>query len=245
VKLKVFYLLKDGSMVKTRIHIIEDNKAILELMSFILTQEGYQITSSETGEAGIVATLRDIPDLVILDLGLPDISGEQVYKCLKGNSKLKKLSVVIVSAHANELDIVNGLNWGVDDYITKPFNYNIFLARVNAVMKRQRKGSPTRQIKEKLVFGELEIDPLNYTVSLEGKEVRLTHNEFKIISYLASHPSWVFSRQQLIDATSGEDHYINERTIDVQISSLRKKLLTHGKLISTVRGVGYRFEAVF
>ena len=170
---------------------------------------------------------------------LPVIDGLEVCQTLKKNSKTEMIPVVMLTAKGTEADIVTGLEMGADDYITKPFSPRVLLARVKAVLRR--KSTAANQGQSKIRIHDLEIDSGRYRVLLGGNPINLTSTEFSLLKFLAARPGWVFTRYQIVDAVHGNDYPVTDRSVDVQIVGLRKKLGKAGKYIETVRGVGYRF----
>ena len=183
---------------------------------------------------------KEHPDLIVLDLMLPGIDGLEVAKVLKNDPKTKDISIVMLTAKGEEPDIVTGLELGADDYVTKPFSPRILVARVRAVLRRKLKEEPTDE--SVLRIRNLVIHSGRHEVLVNGDPVPLTFTEFGILSFLAQRPGWVFTRFQIVDAVRGDDYPVTDRSVDVQIVGLRKKLGFAGKYIETVRGVGYRFK---
>lgn len=227
-------------MGREKILVIEDEENIQELMRYNLAKEGFDVELASSGEDGVKKSQGAAPDLVLLDLMLPGVSGLEVCRVIKGSSLTRKIPVIIVSARGEESDIVKGLELGADDYVTKPFSPKILLARVRAVLRR----NSAQLVDEKSVVSAngLTIDPLRFEVRVEGQTITLTVTEFKILHFLARHPGWVFTRYQIVDAVKGEDYPVTDRAVDVQIVGLRKKLGEFANAIETVRGVGYRFR---
>ena len=180
------------------------------------------------------------PDLVVLDLMLPGVEGLDVCRLMKGDAKTKSIPIVIVTAKAEEADIVTGLELGADDYITKPFSPRVLVARIKAVLRRHQSKSEGKS--EAITVQEIVIHPGRYEVFINNKMIDLTLTEFRILHFLASHPGWVYTRNQILDAAKGEDYIVTDRSVDVQIASLRKKLGSASKYIETVRGIGYRLK---
>ena len=180
------------------------------------------------------------PDIIVLDLMLPDIDGLEITKNLKADAGTKNIPVIMVTAKGEEADIVAGLELGADDYITKPFSPRILIARVRAVLRRKLEEDADES--STLKIHDIVIHPGRRLVTVEGKPVQLTYTEFAILHFLAKRPGWVFTRFQIVDAVRGEDYPVTDRSVDVQIVGLRKKLGKAGKAIETVRGVGYRFK---
>jgi len=227
-------------MANQKILAVDDEEDILELLKFNLSREGYQVHCAESGERALRLVRSESPDLIVLDLMLPGIDGLEVTRYLKNDPGTKNIPIVVLTAKGEEADIVTGLELGADDYITKPFSPRILLARVRAVLRRKIKGRMEET--SVLRIHDLEIDPGRHEVLVNGEPVQLTFTEFGILNYMARRPGWVFTRFQIVEAVRGEDHPVTDRSVDVQIVGLRKKLGPAGKYIETVRGVGYRFK---
>jgi two-component system alkaline phosphatase synthesis response regulator PhoP len=227
-------------MAREHILVIEDEDDILELITFNLKKEGYQVSAANSGEKGIELARKSPPHLILLDIMLPGIDGLHVCKTLKNDPATAKAPVVMLTAKSEETDIVTGLELGADDYMTKPFSPRVLVARVRSLLRRkeQEVTDPTSIIKR----NEIVIHPGRHEVLLKGKQVDLTFTEFKVLQALAQRPGWVFTRQQIVDAVRGEDYAVTDRSVDVQIVGLRRKLGVYGQYIETVRGVGYRFK---
>jgi two-component system phosphate regulon response regulator PhoB len=227
-------------MAGERILVVDDEEDILELVRYNLAREGFQVTSVTTGEEALKKAKSDSPDLVVLDLMLPVIDGLEVCKILKSDPKTQHIPIVMLTAKGEEADIVTGLELGADDYITKPFSPRVLLARSRAVLRRKAAGPP--QEDAVIRIHDIVIHPGRHEVILDDDAIELTHTEFRILHYLARRPGWVFTRSQIIDAVHGTDYPVTDRSVDVQIAGLRKKLGEAGQYIETVRGVGYRFR---
>lgn len=227
-------------MARETILVIDDEEDILELVRYNLAREGYNVRLASSGEQALRMIRQELPDLVLLDLMLPNIDGLEVCKRLKGDPDTAALPVVMLSAKGAEADVVAGLELGASDYITKPFSPRVLTARVRAVLRRNQAVELDND--EVITLHELVIHPGRHEVTVAGKPVDLTHTEFKVLYYLARRPGWVFTRYQIVDAVHGVDHAVTERSVDVQIVGLRKKLGDAGEYIETVRGVGYRFK---
>ena len=227
-------------MAKEKILVVDDEEDILELLRYNLLREGYNVSCAASGEEALRLAQSEIPDLLVQDLMLPGIDGLEVTKILKNDSSTKDIPIVMLTAKGEEADIVTGLELGADDYITKPFSPRVLVARVRAVLRRK-----VKEYKEEtpvLRIHDIVIHPGRHEVLVNGKPVQLTLTEFGILEYLARRPGWVFTRSQIMDAVKGEDYFVTDRSVDVQIVGLRKKLCNAGKYIETVRGVGYRFK---
>lgn len=227
-------------MAKQKILIVDDEEDILELLRFNLTREGYHVIPATTGEETLRLASTETPDLILLDLMLPGIDGLAVAKHLKNDEKTRDIPIIMLTAKGEEADIVTGLELGADDYITKPFSPRVLVARVRSVLRRRKK----EPIKNGSVYRihDLVIHPGRREVWVKDQSVELTFSEFGILNFLVKRPGWVFTRSQIVDAVRGDDYYVTDRSVDVQIVGLRKKLGPAGKYIETVRGVGYRFK---
>jgi two-component system phosphate regulon response regulator PhoB len=219
---------------------IEDDKDILELITYNLEREGYEVTGVTSGEDGVDAARSDAPDLVLLDLMLPGIDGLEVCRRLKSDPDTAHIPVVMVTAKGEEADIVSGLELGADDYVTKPFSPKVLIARMRAVERRRTRVPVSDQ--DVIRTDEIVIHPGRHEVTVGDERVDLTFTEFRILHILARRPGWVFTRHQIVDAIHGEHYPVTDRAVDVQIVGLRRKLGSAGEYIETVRGVGYRFR---
>lgn len=226
-------------MKKEKILVVDDEEDILELVRYNLDREGYQVTCAISGEAALETAAADQVDLIILDLMLPGIDGLEVARRLKQNTATNQIPIVMLTAKGEEADVVAGLELGADDYVTKPFSPRILIARMKAVIRR-RGGVPDLE-NEVLTIRELSIHTGRRHVTANGKSLDLTYTEFQVLYFLARRPGWVFTRSQIVDAVRGDDYPVTDRSVDVQIVGLRKKLGALGHYIETVRGVGYRF----
>lgn len=227
-------------MSKKEILVVDDEKDILELVKFNLSKEGFQVTCTTTGEKALELTLTKRPDLLVLDLMLPGIDGLEVARFLKNNPETKGIPIVMLTAKGEESDIVAGLELGVDDYVTKPFSPRILAARVKAVLRRKQ--APSEDRTEVVIIHNLAIHPGRREVLVDNRPISLTFTEFGILSYLAQRPGWVFTRSQIVDRVKGTEYFVTDRSVDVQVVGLRRKLGSAGSYIETVRGVGYRFK---
>ncbi|MBK9304539.1 MAG: response regulator transcription factor [bacterium] len=226
-------------MAKDTILIVEDEEDIQELVRYTLEREGHVVVAAETGEKGLAAVRGARPALILLDLMLPGLDGREVCRRLKQDEATRSIPVIMLTARGEEADIVAGLELGADDYITKPFSTKVLAARVGAVLRRAARTVPAAQ--DVIEIDDLVIHPGRHEVTVAGNKVELSSTEFGILQFLARRPGWVFTRRQIVRGVHGEDHPVLDRSIDVQIASLRRKLAERGDLVETVRGVGYRF----
>ena len=227
-------------MPKEKILVVDDEEDILELVRFNLSKEGYRVICAATGEKAVEMARAELPDLMVLDLMLPGMDGLEAAKFLKNNPETQNIPIVMLTAKGEESDVVTGLELGADDYVVKPFSPRILLARVKAVLRRKQ--TEATGDSEVVKIHNLVIHPGRREVRVDGKPVDLTFTEFGVLSYLMRRPGWVFTRSQIVDAVRGTDYYVTDRSVDVQIVGLRKKLGSADKYIETVRGVGYRFK---
>jgi two-component system, OmpR family, alkaline phosphatase synthesis response regulator PhoP len=226
-------------MAKGRILVIDDEKDILELVRYNFEKEGFLVMGAADGEAGLSAAARDVPDLVLVDLMMPGMDGLEVCRRLRSDSRTAAIPIIMLTARSAESDRVVGLELGADDYVTKPFSPRELAARVKAVLRR---ASPQAAVPTVIRRNELTIDLTRREVSCGGKPVALTASEFRLLHFLATSPGHVFSRSELIDGALGHEVSVVDRTIDVHVTGLRRKLGDCGEWIETVRGFGYRFR---
>lgn len=227
----------------TNILLVEDEQDLLELLRYNLSREGFQVETAMTGEDGLkkAREMGKQLDLVLLDLMLPGIDGLEVCRTLKGRDHTSGIPVIMLTAKGEESDIVKGLEYGADDYITKPFSPRVLMARITAVLRRSE-GSARNESSNVIEIGSLQIDTDRHEVMVKGELVPLTATEFKLLSLLASRAGRVFTRQQIIETIHEGYAAVTDRSVDVQVVSLRRKLGEVGRNIETVRGVGYRFR---
>jgi two-component system phosphate regulon response regulator PhoB/two-component system alkaline phosphatase synthesis response regulator PhoP len=218
---------------------LDDEADIIELLRISLGKEGFRFEGFMEAEKFYIFLKKTKPDLIILDLMLPDIDGLQVCQFLKREDDLAHIPVIMLTAKGEESDKVLGLGLGADDYVTKPFSVKELVARIHAVLRRPRPPETARRI----TVGELTIDPDKYQVILSGDTIELTATEFKILQLLASRKGRVFTRDQILDYLWGHEKAVVDRTIDVHIRNLRKKLGRAASLVKNIRGVGYKIES--
>ena len=236
-------ILKKGQTVlKTeKIVVIEDETDILEVIAYNLKREGYEVITSTSGEDGLEKIEKSKPNLVVLDLMLPEVDGIELCRKLKSDPLTQAIPVIMVTAKGEESDVVLGLGVGADDYVTKPFSPRELTARVKAVLRRSKSRGEVDG-RERVAFEGVVIDPQRHEVKVDDESVTLTATEFRLLHFLASHPGRVFTRDQLLTRVIGEEAIVIDRNIDVHIGAIRKKLGPYRGLIATLRGVGYRFQ---
>ncbi|MFZ7125847.1 MAG: response regulator transcription factor [Desulfobacterales bacterium] len=227
-------------MGKERILVVDDEEDILELLRHHLVRDGYEVVCADSGEKALQRAKTDSVDLIVLDLMLPGMDGLEVTRRLKKDARTAHIPIVMLTAKGEEADVVAGLELGADDYITKPFSPRIVLARTRAVFRRQQREVPDEYAV--IRTHNLEIHPGRRSVLVDKKPLDLTYTEFQVLSILAKRPGWVFTRSQIVDLVRGDDYPVTDRSVDVQIVGLRRKLGDYGRFIETVRGVGYRFS---
>jgi two-component system phosphate regulon response regulator PhoB len=227
-------------MAKEHILVVDDEEDILELVRHHLARDGYAVTLAATGEEAVKKARRERFDLIVLDLMLPGMDGFEVAKALKAEPRSASVPIIMLTARGEDADVVTGLEIGASDYVTKPFSPRVLSARVKAVLRRRsREPLDEGQV---LRVHDLEIDMGRRIAAAGGQPLDLTFTEFQLLTVLARRPGWVFTRSQIVDTVRGSDYPVTDRSVDVQVVGLRKKLGPHGKYIETVRGVGYRFK---
>jgi two-component system phosphate regulon response regulator PhoB len=231
------YILTGEAMAKQRILVVEDEEDILELVRYNLRKAGYTVEGVSSGEEALQKIGSFYPDLIILDLMLPGLDGLSVCRHLKNDRQTQQIPVVMLTAKSEENDIVGGLEVGADDYIAKPFSPRVLIARVQAVLRRSEPDENAA-----ITLSALTIHPGRHEVQVNGQPVVLTNTEFKVLHLLATRPGWVFSRSQIVERLHEHEFAVTERSVDVQIVGIRKKLGPAGDCIKTVRGVGYRLS---
>jgi phosphate regulon transcriptional regulator PhoB len=225
-----------------RILIIEDDRDIIELVRYNLVNEGFQVSAASDGTAGLASLKKSPPDILLLDLMLPRLSGLEICKEIRRDSALNRLPILMLTARGEEADRVVGLEMGADDYVTKPFSPRELVARVRALLRRT---DPAGDSQRSIAVGKLLIDPAAYRVAREGKPLALSTLEFRLLYYLAARPNRVFTRDQLLDAVWGTERFVTPRSVDVYVRRLREKIEADPENpahLKTVRGAGYLFE---
>lgn len=226
-------------MKKQSILVIEDERSLVEILTYNLTNEGFEVTSATDGLEGLRRAQREVPDLVILDLMLPVMDGLEICQKLRNDPRTQNVRILMLTARGEEVDEVVGFSMGADNYVTKPFKMKPLISRIKALLRRP---AATEASVDRIATSGIEIDRMNHTATLDGNEMVLTPTEFRLLWELARMPGRPLSRHELMDRTRGEDANALERTIDVHIRSLRQKLGDRASCIETVRGVGYRFQ---
>ena len=229
-----------SSTAKKTVLVVDDERDLVDLMTFNLQRNGYSVISAGSGLEALDLARREKPDLILLDLMLPGIDGNEVARRLKADAATSAIPIIMLTAKSEETDVVVGLTLGADDYITKPFSVKILLARLNNVLRRNdTPGSGDASI---MRAGPLTIDTSKHEVAVNGEPVKLTLTEFKLLVALASAHGRVLTRDQLMDKGMGTDVFVTDRAIDVHVTAIRKKLGDSSWLVHTVRGVGYRLR---
>ena len=235
-----------------RILIIEDDPEIQEMLQYAFAREGWKLIQEKTGEEGLKTLQAKGADCVILDIMLPGMDGLKTLKKIREEKKFQTLPVILCTARGEEADVVAGLELGADDYVVKPYSPRVLAARIRAGLRRKETADSveTSVSKETATssktfwqYGQLSLDTDRHTAFLGDTPLDLFATEFAILAHFMSHPDIVFSRQKLITAIRGTDYPVTDRSVDVQIMGLRKKLGKAGSMIETIRGVGYRFKA--
>jgi phosphate regulon transcriptional regulator PhoB len=231
-----------GNAPMKRILIIEDDRDIVELVRYNLANEGYQVNSAADGATGLATIRKSPPDLLLLDLMLPKLSGLDICREIRRDESLNRLPILMLTARGEEADRVVGLEMGADDYVTKPFSPRELMARVKALLRRT---APPGDSKRVIEVDKLRIDPASYRVTDAGRPVTLSTLEFRLLHYFASRPNRVFTRDQLLDAVWGTERFVTPRSVDVYVRRLREKIEADAENpvhLKTVRGAGYLFE---
>ncbi len=232
-------VLKEATMTKPTVLVIEDDPDIVELLEYNLQREGYVVASVGDGEKGLERALRRRPDLVLLDLMLPGIDGLEVCRRLRASEEGAEMPVIMLTAKGEETDVVLGLELGADDYITKPFSPREVLARIRALQRRRERENRQGE-RKRIEVHDLTLDRERFEASIRGEPLQLTRAEFRLLWALCSRPGRVFTRDELADKITAGESLIIDRNVDVHVSSIRKKLGASSDLISTIRGVGYK-----
>lgn len=228
-----------------KILIVDDEEPIRELIKYNVEKEQFTSICAENGIVAIKLARKENPDLIILDLMMPDMSGLDVCRILKNDNSTSSIPIIMVTAKTEDSDIVLGLEIGADDYITKPFSPKILIARIKSVLRRlNNKNLNSNNPTGEIILKNLKINNAKHQVSISGKSIELSMTEYDILALLASHPGQVFSRQQIINEVKGSSYPVTERSIDVQVVNIRHKMgeSAFDGLIETIRGIGYRLS---
>ena len=232
------------SNAKAQVLIVEDEPEIAELIEFHAERAGMRARKVHSGRIAIDVIKREKPDLIVLDLMLPDLDGLEVCRKLKQGEDTRSIPIVMVSAKGEESDVVAGIELGADDYVTKPFSPRVLMARLRNVLRRAGVANDPPPTTDRMILleGKLVVDLDRHEVAVAGKKIELTLTEFGILHYLASRPGFVRTRDQIIGSVHGKNTVLSSRTVDVHITALRRKLGALADCVETVRGVGYRFS---
>ena len=224
-------------MIRPTVLLVEDEPAQRELLAYNLEAEGFDVITADNGEDGLILVDENDPDLIVLDWMMPQLSGIEVCRRLKSNSKTRQIPVIMLSARAEEVDRVRGLETGADDYVVKPYSVIELMARVKAHLRRIRAAA----VGDRLEYGDIMLDPETHKVFRLQSELKLGPTEFRLLSTFMEKPGRVWSRDQLLDRVWGRDIYVDTRTVDVHVGRLRKALCQNGgdDPLRTVRGAGY------
>ncbi|NDI07036.1 MAG: phosphate regulon transcriptional regulatory protein PhoB [Rhodobacteraceae bacterium] len=224
-------------MIRPTVLLVEDEPAQRELLAYNLEAEGFDVITADNGEDGLILVDESDPDLIVLDWMMPQLSGIEVCRRLKSNSKTRQIPVIMLSARAEEVDRVRGLETGADDYVVKPYSVIELMARVKAHLRRIRAAA----VGDRLEYADIMLDPETHKVFRSQSELKLGPTEFRLLSTFMEKPGRVWSRDQLLDRVWGRDIYVDTRTVDVHVGRLRKALCQHGgdDPLRTVRGAGY------
>jgi two-component system, OmpR family, alkaline phosphatase synthesis response regulator PhoP len=228
-------MMKDKSIL-----VIEDEEEMRRFVKYNLSKEGYKVTTASCWKDALKFLKTQLPDLFLLDVVLPDTDGLNICKILKSNPSTQNIPVIMVTGKSDEFDIYSGFELGADDYVTKPYSIMVLLARIKNVFKKSKSSDISDN--NPIIIHDLEINPTRHEICQKGKALNLTYLEFRVLHLFATYPGRVFTRYQIIEAVRGDDHLITDRSVDVMIVGLRKKLGSKADYIETVWGVGYRFK---
>lgn len=231
-----------SGVTQTDVLIVEDEPEIADLIRYHAQREGFVARVAHSGREALEEIEKRAPDVISLDIMLPDLDGLEVCRRLKRNPSTASLPIVIVSAKGEEAEVVAGLELGADDYVTKPFSPRVLMARLRAVLRRREEEASEDPLDSRLRLGgeSLDIDAERHVVRSGGRKIDLTLTEFRLLHFLAQRPGFVRTRDQIVSAIRGEGTVLSSRAVDVHVASLRRKLGEAGSVIETVRGVGYR-----
>jgi len=228
-------------MTRPTVLIVEDDHEIADLIQFHLQRAGFDTSIVHRGKAALESIRKRPPEVVVLDLMLPDLDGLEICKRIRANDEHRCIGVIMVTAKGDEADIVTGIELGADDYVSKPFSPRVLVARVKSVLRRSRGVKPVANKRIELVGGRLVVDTERHVTLVDNKPIDFTLTEFSMLHFLVIRPGFVRTRDQIISAVHGRNVVLSSRTVDVHMTAVRRKLAELGDLIETVRGVGYRF----
>jgi two-component system phosphate regulon response regulator PhoB len=228
-------------MPKAKVLVIEDDRSLVEVLSYNLQAAGYDVLVARDGQDGLLRAQLKLPDLILLDLMLPVVDGLEVCRRLKAEATTRTIPILMLTAKAEESDELIGFSLGADDYVTKPFSVKVLLERIKALRRRRMPADEDEDVTSRL---GVTVDRRRHMATVDGRLLPLTRSEFRILDTLIRQAGRVFHRSELIEAALGDDTMILERTIDVHIRAIRRKLENRAEVIETVRGVGYRFRDV-
>lgn len=228
-------------MAKTKVLIVEDDKSLSDILSYNLEKEGYNVFRAYDGREGIEQAKLKKPDIVLLDIMLPAVNGMDVCRQLRKSKETKDSTILMLTAKAEDLDQISGFEAGADDYVVKPYSIRVLLQRIRA-LQRRRFTEDEQPPQETLTCNGVTLDLRRYRAFVGERKMELTRSEFKLLTTLISNPGRAYERSELIESALGDDTLVLERTIDVHIRAIRRKLGDHAHVIETVRGVGYRFQ---
>lgn len=230
-------------MSQKHILVVEDDEDIFELVKYNLCKEGFKVTGVCSAEDALAKIRLGNVDMILLDLMLPGMDGLEFCRMLKKDNRTETIPIIMATAKGEEADVIIGLELGADDYVVKPFSPRVLIARIKAVFRRKiKKSSAASNVP--IQMRDLVIHPGRHEVKISGKSIELTFTEFEILKFLMERPGWVFTRYQIVEAIRGENYHVTDRSVDVVVVGLRKKLGVYGRYIETVRGVGYRFKEI-
>jgi DNA-binding response OmpR family regulator len=231
-----------GLIMQKKIFVIDDEKDIQDIIKINLRAEGYDIYCYSSAEEALRALEADMPHLFILDIMMPGIDGFEFCRRVRASEDYKSIPIIFLSARSDEIDRVLGLELGGDDYMTKPFSVKELKSRVKAMFRRLSRIENGEHISKTIVHEGIELNPDHYSLSVDGKGVDLTKTEFEILRLFLTNPGKIFTRDNIIDSIKGQDVYVIDRTIDVHVMNIRKKLGPYKNIIKTFSGVGYGFK---
>jgi len=229
---------------KAKVLIVEDEQDLLDLLEYNLSRENFAVRAAASGEEALRAIRQEIPDMVVLDIMLPGMDGLELCRRLKNDPATSHVLILMLTAKTEEADVVAGLELGADDYVTKPFSPRVLLARLRALRRRQQTAGAEDEQEIVYRVGIMSVDPQRHEVRVNGDVVPLTHTEMGIVQLLARRPGHVMTRSQIVRGVQGDHVAVTDRSVDVHVVSLRRKLGEAGDYLQTVRGVGYRLEEV-